>query len=280
VTIAPKHVFDGSTPTLDGTCTDGGYNSELDPITLRYTGVISAAQVHFAHADGALWACFSGLQIGSVINSFAGLRVDVDNSGGAFATVSDLGFFVGRDGAPFTSRGNGAGGFPSDAVPDGLTAAVSQDTASGLWNAELRIDETKVGGWNHLVKMKVSHYWRNFGGDDTIWPQNSVWNVPGSWGLASLGRLNQAIVFAAIANRTRIDPPFAITASASSSLPISFESLTPGVCTMLGNQVTLNDAGTCTLRASQPGNATYFAATAVTQSFTVFSKVYLPVVVR
>jgi hypothetical protein len=107
--------------------------------------------VHFAHADGALWACFSGLQIGSVINSFAGLRVDVDNSGGAFATSSDLGFFVGRDGVPFTARGNGVGGFPADAVPNGLTAAVSQDAVSGLWNAELRIDETKVGGWNHLL---------------------------------------------------------------------------------------------------------------------------------
>jgi hypothetical protein len=280
VTIAPKHVFDGATPTLDGDCTDSGYDSELDPITLRYTGIISAAQVHFAHTDGALWACFSGLQIGAVANSFAGIRADVDNSGGAFATSSDLGFFVGRDGVPFTVHGDGVGGFPVDAVPNGLTAAVSQDVASGLWNAELRIDESKVGGWNHLVRLKVSHYWRNFGGDDTVWPAGSFYNVPNTWGLTSLGRLNQAVTFDPIANHGRTDPAFAVTASASSGLPVSFESLTPGVCTILGNQATLNGVGTCTLRASQPGNATYFAATAVTRSFTVFSKVYLPVVIR
>jgi len=280
LTIAPKHVFDAATPTLDGYCSDSGYTSDLDPITLRYTDIISAAQVHFAHgADGAMWACFSGLRLGGVSNSFAGLRADVDNSGGTWATANDLGFFVGRDGIPFTVHGDGAGGFPLDAVPNGLTAAVSQDTASGVWNAELRIDAARLGGWNHLVKLKVSHYWRNFGGDDTVWPLGSYYNVPATWGLASLGQLNQSITFAAILNHGRADAPFAVTASASSNLPVAFESLTPAVCTVLGNTVTLVGSGTCTLRASQSGDATYLAATAVTRSFNVIA-VYLPLVRR
>ena len=280
VTIAPKHVADGGAPTLDGNCADPGYNNERDPITLRYTGVISAAQVYFAHAGGAMWLCFSGLQLGSRTDSFAGIRADVDNSGGAFATASDLGFFVGRDGVPFTVRGDGAGGFPLDPIPSGLTAAVSQDTPNGRWNAELRIDEAQLGGWNHLVKLKVSHYWRNFTGDDTVWPTGSYYNVPGTWGPTMLGRLNQTLACDSIADHALNDPPFTVTASASSNLPIMIVSLTPSVCTISGNRVTLVGAGTCTLRTSQAGDVNYFAAPTIDRSFAVFSRVYLPLVIR
>lgn len=280
VTIAPKHVSDSSAPTLDGNCADPGYNNELDPITLRYTGVISAAQVYFAHAGGAMWVCFSGLQLGSRADSFAGIRADIDNSGGAFATSSDLGFFVGRDGVPVTVRGDGAGGFPLDPLPNGLTTAVSQDTPNGRWNAELRIDEAQLGGWNHLIKLKVSHYWRNFTGDDTVWPTGSYYNVPGTWGLTMLGRLNQTLAFDPIADHVLNNPPFTVTASASSNLPIMIVSFTPSVCTISGNRVTLVGAGTCTLRASQAGDANYFAAPAIDRSFAVFSRVYLPLVIR
>lgn len=281
VVIAPKHIFSGATPTLDGLCTDAGYNNELDPITLRYTGVISTAQVHFARGgDSAVWACFSGLQIGSRTDSFVGIRDDVDNSGGPWATVNDVGFFVGRDGVAFTARGDGVGGFTTDAVPDGLTAAVSQDTASGLWNAEMRIDESKLGGWNHLSKWKVSHYWRNFVGDDTVWPTNAFWNVPNTWGLVSLGQFSQSITFGTLADRLLSASPFDLSATASSGLPVSFASQTANVCTVLGNRVTLLKPGICTIRATQGGNATYPAATPVDRSFNVFTRLYLPLILR
>ncbi len=48
-----------------------------------------------------------------------------------------------------------------------------------------------------------------------------------------------------------------------------FATLTPTVCTVSGSAATLLTAGTCTIQATQPGNAVYEAATPVDQSFTV-----------
>jgi len=79
---------------------------------------------------------------------------------------------------------------------------------------------------------------------------------------------SQTIAFGAIATQTA-GTSLALTATASSGLPVSFVSSTPVVCTVSGSMATLNAAGTCTIQASQAGNSTYTAATAVTQSFMV-----------
>ncbi|HUA61137.1 MAG TPA: hypothetical protein VML19_20400, partial [Verrucomicrobiae bacterium] len=61
--------------------------------------------------------------------------------------------------------------------------------------------------------------------------------------------------------------PLTLTASASSSLPVSFASTTTSICTVSGATATFVAAGTCTIQASQAGNSTYAAATPVSQSF-------------
>ena len=50
---------------------------------------------------------------------------------------------------------------------------------------------------------------------------------------------------------------------------MSFTSQTTSVCTVSGSTVTLVAVGTCTIQATQAGNATYAAATPVNQSFQV-----------
>ncbi|MFK0274923.1 putative Ig domain-containing protein [Ensifer sp. NPDC090286] len=61
-----------------------------------------------------------------------------------------------------------------------------------------------------------------------------------------------------------------LTASASSSLPVSFTSSTTAVCTVgSGGLLAFGSAGTCTISADQTGDGTYLAAVTVTQSFTV-----------
>ena len=45
--------------------------------------------------------------------------------------------------------------------------------------------------------------------------------------------------------------------------------MTPAVCTVSGPNVTLIAIGSCTLKASQAGNANYSAATPATQTFLV-----------
>ena len=61
-----------------------------------------------------------------------------------------------------------------------------------------------------------------------------------------------------------------LTATASSGLAVSFTSDTPDVCTVTsGGALTFLKAGTATITAHQAGNASYLAASDVSQSFTV-----------
>jgi CSLREA domain-containing protein len=80
-------------------------------------------------------------------------------------------------------------------------------------------------------------------------------------------RQNQTITFDPLANRTYGNAPFTVSATASSSLPVTF-SVVSGPATISGNTVTITGGGSVTLRASQAGNATYNPASA-DQTFSV-----------
>ncbi len=80
---------------------------------------------------------------------------------------------------------------------------------------------------------------------------------------------SQTITFGALSNQTLGTAPFTVSATASSGLAVSFASTTSTVCTVSGATVTLVAVGTCTIQATQAGNANYAAATPVNQSFQV-----------
>jgi len=80
---------------------------------------------------------------------------------------------------------------------------------------------------------------------------------------------SQTINFGALTNQPFGTAPFAVSASVSSGLPVSFNSQTTSVCTVSGSTVTLVSGGTCTIQATQAGNTNYAAATPVNQSFQV-----------
>jgi hypothetical protein len=64
---------------------------------------------------------------------------------------------------------------------------------------------------------------------------------------------------------------YTVSANASSGLAVTF-SIAPGsaaVCTLAGSVVSFTGAGTCTVRANQPGNGSYQAAPQAQQSFAV-----------
>jgi hypothetical protein len=60
-----------------------------------------------------------------------------------------------------------------------------------------------------------------------------------------------------------------LTATASSGLAVSFTSSTGAVCTVAGNTVTSQSAGTCTITASQAGGGNFLAAADVARSFAI-----------
>src|SRR5262249_31524980 len=95
---------------------------------------------------------------------------------------------------------------------------------------------------------------------------NAAPNVNQSFTVAKAA---QTITLAALAGKTYGNPPFTVSATASSGLAVTFSSTTTTVCTVSGSTVTIVTGGTCSVKASQAGDVRYLAATAVTQSFTV-----------
>ncbi len=79
----------------------------------------------------------------------------------------------------------------------------------------------------------------------------------------------QSITFGVIADRAMGSDPFTVTATASSGLPVAFATMTPAVCSLNAATVTALAAGTCTVRATQTGNASYTAAAPADRSFSV-----------
>jgi Bacterial Ig-like domain (group 3)/FG-GAP-like repeat/Beta-propeller repeat/Divergent InlB B-repeat domain len=82
----------------------------------------------------------------------------------------------------------------------------------------------------------------------------------------------QTITFGALSGQTLGVTPFALSATATSGLAVTFTSNSTGVCTVSGVEVTLLTDGTCSITASQAGNSTYAPATSVTQTFVVAGK--------
>jgi hypothetical protein len=83
----------------------------------------------------------------------------------------------------------------------------------------------------------------------------------------SIAKASQSIAFGALPDRTLGDPDFALTATASSRLPVSYTAT--GSCTVSGSSVHLTATGVCSITAAQGGNANFAAAPSVTEGFTV-----------
>ena len=86
-----------------------------------------------------------------------------------------------------------------------------------------------------------------------------------------VGKGNQTINFVTLPGKTYGDAPFAISASASSGLPVSFIVMS-GPANISANTITITGAGSVIVRASQAGNANYHPAPNVDQTFTVGKK--------
>ncbi len=84
-----------------------------------------------------------------------------------------------------------------------------------------------------------------------------------------INKANQTITFPALDDQATGNPPFAIVASTTSQLPLSFTSSNTAVATVSGNQITIVGVGTTTLTATQAGDENYNAATSVDRTLVV-----------
>ena len=97
--------------------------------------------------------------------------------------------------------------------------------------------------------------------------------APQVWQSFAVGLAPQTISFTSSppASATVGDPDYSVGASATSGLAVIFSAAasSAGICTLSGSTVTFVAAGTCTVNADQPGDATYDVAPRVQQSFTI-----------
>jgi hypothetical protein len=82
-----------------------------------------------------------------------------------------------------------------------------------------------------------------------------------------VAKASQTISFPAIANKTYGSAPFALTATTTSGLAVTYS--VTGPATVTGSTLTITGAGTVIVEATQLGNVNYNAATPVKQTFTV-----------
>src|SRR5437764_2128066 len=122
-------------------------------------------------------------------------------------------------------------------------------------------NSTVSGSTVHLTGAGSCTITASQGGNDNY---NAAPNLSRTFTIA---KANQTITFGALANKTFGDPDFNVSATASSGLPVSFAA--SGNCTVSGNTVHLTGAGSCTITASQAGDANYNAAANVPQTFTI-----------
>jgi uncharacterized repeat protein (TIGR01451 family) len=156
----------------------------------------------------------------------------------ATITLSNLSFTY--DGNPHTAT--------ATTTPSGLTVVITYGAPTGPGHI-VSPDPTNAGSY----------------------PVTATINDPNYQGTANdtlvIAKANQTITFGALSDKTYGDADFAVSASASSSLAVSFAAA--GNCTVTGNSVHITGAGSCTITASQPGDSNYNAATDVDQSFNI-----------
>jgi hypothetical protein len=80
-------------------------------------------------------------------------------------------------------------------------------------------------------------------------------------------RQAQSITFGPLPDVALGIAPINLTATASSGLPVSYD--TGGPCSVSGSSLTMTGVGTCTVTASQAGNPAYEPATPIEQSFAI-----------
>ncbi|MET0626323.1 MAG: Ig-like domain repeat protein, partial [Pyrinomonadaceae bacterium] len=82
-----------------------------------------------------------------------------------------------------------------------------------------------------------------------------------------VNKQTQTINFAPLADKVYGDADFQVSATATSGLPVTFAA--SGNCTVTGDIVHITGAGSCTITASQAGDATYEPAPDVPQTFDI-----------
>ena len=192
-------------------------------------------------------------------------------------------FSQGQNGATYSITVGNAGTTPTsgtvtanEAIPPGLTLVSMSGTG---WNctalpACTRTDALAAGGNYPAITVtvnvggnapaSVTNTATVSGGGESNTANDSVSDVTS----IAVVIQSQTITFPPIATQTYPVAPITLNATASSGLTVSY-SVTAGPAIVSGNILTITGGGSVTVQATQAGNASYSAATPVSQTFPV-----------
>ncbi|NCU11270.1 MAG: autotransporter domain-containing protein, partial [Sphingomonadaceae bacterium] len=157
---------------------------------------------------------------------------------------------------------------PTSAVVGGATYAVSATATSGL-AVSYSVDPSAssicsvTGSTVSFIGVGTCVINANQAGNSSFDPAPQVQQA------FAVGQGSNVITFPPLSDTPFASPPPALSATASSGLAVSYASNSTGICTVSGGAISFVAGGTCSITASQDGNATYQAATPVTQTFAV-----------
>ena len=171
-------------------------------------------------------------------------------------------------------------GFDLGSTGLGLTATnFSQDFALvGLSPAAVSTNNfcSATSQYNMKIPANLKPYVSN---TEYVWygptiTFTAVLTTDGASTYSSLSAQEQTITFNQPADMTMVQSPQTLQATASSGLAVTLTSNTPAVCSIVSGQAVQVGSGTCSITASQPGQAlNYSAATSVTRSFIIHQTV-------
>ena len=118
-----------------------------------------------------------------------------------------------------------------------------------------------IGSWVSIDGAGVCSVTASQSGNSNYFGAASVTNT------FTIEQANQTITFGSISDTTYGSGPIPLTASSTSGLDISFE--VTGPCSVIGQTVSIDGAGVCSVTATQKGNKNYIAAASVTNTFTI-----------
>lgn len=142
-------------------------------------------------------------------------------------------------------------------------------TASGAptLSYQWRRNTTAISGATSATFTKAGVTAADVGTYDVV-VTNAYGTATSRSAVIALNQQAQTITFAALADVPFSATPLTLNATSTSGLTVTF-SVVSGPASITGNQLTLLGTGAITVRATQPGNGSYLAATPVERTFSV-----------